>query len=148
MTQDSCLVTRDTSGISSRLGREKCMLLGVKQETKCPFLVAAVILGFLPIFSKSQALSPFEALNPVLLSNCQRNVRPPIQMRLGPRAFSGVSTGDSDIPSSCEMKDKPAFKQLQGNPAFFRVRASRCPLHLRHKTQVPSPYLLLREAST
>ena len=33
-------------------------------------------------------------------------------------ALSRVSTGDSDIPSSCEMKDKPAFKALQGKPAF------------------------------
>ena len=49
-----------------------------------------------------------------------------------------VSTGDSGIPSSCEMQDEPAFKPLQGNPAFFRVRASQCPFHLRHQTQVPS----------
>ena len=34
-------------------------------------------------------------------------------------AFSRVSTGDSVIPSSCEMKYEPAFKPLQGNPAFF-----------------------------
>ena len=49
-----------------------------------------------------------------------------------------VSTGDSDIPSSCEMKDEPAFKPLQGNPAFFQVGTSRCPFHLRHQTQDPS----------
>ena len=40
-------------------------------------------------------------------------------------AFSRVSTGDSVIPASCEMKYEPAFKALQGNPAFFCVRASR-----------------------
>ena len=34
-------------------------------------------------------------------------------------AFSRVSTGDSVKPSSCEMKYEPAFKPLQGNPAFF-----------------------------
>ena len=50
-------------------------------------------------------------------------------------AFSRVSTGDSDIPSSCEMKDEAAFKALQGKPAFFCVRASRGPLYLRQKTQ-------------
>ena len=33
--------------------------------------------------------------------------------------YSRVSTRDSDIPSSCEMKDEPAFKALQGNPAYF-----------------------------
>ena len=53
-------------------------------------------------------------------------------------AFSRVSTGNSDIPSSWEMKDKPAFKSLQGNLASFRVRASRCPFHLRQQTQGPS----------
>ena len=54
-------------------------------------------------------------------------------------AFSKVSTGESDIPSSCEMKDEPAFKALQGKPAFFGVRASRGPLYLRQKTQRRSP---------
>ena len=42
-----------------------------------------------------------------------------VQMRQRPTAFSRVSTGDSDIPSSCEMKDEPEFKPLHGNPAFF-----------------------------
>ena len=59
-------------------------------------------------------------------------------MRRGLTAFSSVSAGDSDILSSCEMKDKPAFKQLEGNLAFLRVRASRCPFHLRQQTQCPS----------
>ena len=62
----------------------------------------------------------------------------PVQMRRRPRAFSRVSTGDSVIPSSCEMNDESAFKPLQGNLAFFRVRASQGPFHLRQKTQGPS----------
>ena len=53
-------------------------------------------------------------------------------------AFSRVCTGDSDMPSSCEMKDEPEIKPLQGNRAFFLVRASRGPFHLRQKTQGPS----------
>ena len=53
-------------------------------------------------------------------------------------AFSRVSTGDSDMPSSCEMKDEPEFKPLQGNRAYFLVRASRGPFQLRQKTQGPS----------
>ena len=53
-------------------------------------------------------------------------------------AFSRVSTGDSVIPSSREMKYEPSFKPLHGNPAFFSVRASRGPFHLRQKTQSPS----------
>ena len=49
-------------------------------------------------------------------------------------AFPRVSTEDSDLPISCDIKDEPAFKSLQGNPAFFRIRASRCPFHLRQQT--------------
>ena len=50
-------------------------------------------------------------------------------------ALSRVSTGDSGMPSSCEMKDEPAFKALPGKPGFFIVRASRGPLYLRQKTE-------------
>ena len=114
------------------------MLLEVRQETKAHFLVGTVILGFLSIFKKSQASSPFEALNSVCLSRCQRDVISPVQMRRRPTAFSRVSTGDSDIPSSCEMKDEPEFKPLQGNSAFFCVRVSRGPFHLRQETHSPS----------
>ena len=64
-----------------------------------------------------------------------RDVRPCVLMTRGPRAFSRDCTEDSDIPLSCEMKDEPAFKQLQGNPIFFRVRTSQYPLHMRQKTQ-------------
>ena len=95
------------------------MLLEVRQETKAHFLVGTVILGFLSIFKKSQASSPLEALNPVCLSRYQSYVFPPIQMRRKTTAFSRVSTGVSDIPSSCEIKHEPEFKPLQGNPAFF-----------------------------
>ena len=114
------------------------MFLEVSRETEGHFLVGTVILGVLSIFKKSQASSPFEALNSTHLSRCQRDVIPPVQMRRNPRSFSRVSTWDSDIPSSCEMKDEPAFKPLQGNPAFFRVGASRGPFLLRQKTQGPS----------
>ena len=31
------------------------------------------------------------------------------------------------------MKDEPTFKSLQGNPAFFLVRAFPAPLYLRKK---------------
>ena len=114
------------------------MFLEVTRETKGPFQVATVILGYLSIFKKSQASSHFEALNSACLRWCQKDVRSPVQMRREPRAFYRVSTGDSEIPSSREMKDKPAFKPLQGNPAFFRVRASRCPFDLRQQTQGPT----------
>ena len=78
---------------------------------------------------------PLEALNSAHLSKSKMDVRLSVQKRWRTMAFSRVSTGDSDIPSSCEMKDEPAFNALQGNPAFFSVRASRGPLYLRQKTQ-------------
>ena len=94
-------------------------LLEVSREAKRPLLDGTVILVFLSIFTKSQASSPFESLNSAHLSKSQMDVRPSVQKRLRTTAFSRVSTGDSVIPSSCEMKDEPAFKPLQGNPAFF-----------------------------
>ena len=63
------------------------------------------------------------------------DVRPSVQKRLRTVVFSRVSTGDSDILSSCEMKDEPEFKALQGKLAFFWVRESRGPIYLRQKTQ-------------
>ena len=54
------------------------------------------------------------------------------------KAFARCFTGDSDILSSCDMKDDPAFKPEQVNLNFFRVRTSRCPFHLRQHTQVSS----------
>ena len=91
----------------------------MRQETEVHFLVGTVILGLLSIFKKSQASSPCEALNSVCLSKVQTDVRPLVRMRQKPMAFSMVSTEDSDMPSSCEMKDEPEFKPLQGNRAFF-----------------------------
>ena len=81
----------------------------MRQETKVHFLVGTVILGFLSIFKKSQASSPYEALNSVGLSRVQRDVIPPVQMRRIPMAFSRVYKGNSDMPSFCEMKDEPEF---------------------------------------
>ena len=91
----------------------------MRREAKRSLLVGTVILVFLSISTKSQASSPFEAMNSAHLSMCQKDVRPSVQKRSRSMAFSRVSTGDSVIPSSCEMKYDPAFKPLQGNPAFF-----------------------------
>ena len=101
------------------LGRKIQTLLEVSCEAKRPLLVSTVILVFLSFFTKGQASSPGEAMNSAQLSMCQKDVRPSVQKRWRNMAFSRVSTGDSDIPSSCEMKDEPAFKELRGNPAFF-----------------------------
>ena len=101
------------------LGRKIHTLLEVSLEAKRPLLIGTVILVFLSIFTKSLASSPFEALNSKHLSKSQVDVRPSVQKMLRTMAFSRVSTGDSDIRSSCEMKDEPEFKALQGKPAFF-----------------------------
>ena len=63
---------------------------------------------------------------------------PPVKMMLGPKSFSRDCTEDSDIVLSCEMKNEVAFKPLQGNPTFFRVRESRYPLNVRQQIQGPS----------
>ena len=132
--QDSCLVVSDNSGFSSRLFRAIGMPIDVRREAQCPFPVPTGLLGFLSIYKRSQASSPFEALNSSSRSSCQKDVRPPVEIKQGSRAFSTVSTVDSVIPSSCEMIDEPAFKSLLGYTAIFRVRESRCPLHLTQQT--------------
>ena len=91
----------------------------MKQEREFHFLVGTLMLGFLSIFKKSQASSPYEALNCVCFSRGEKDVRPSVEMRQAPTAFSSVSTRDSAMPSSYEMKDEPEFKPLQGNQAFF-----------------------------
>ena len=119
-------------------------------ETDGHLQVGTVIFGYLTIFKKCQASSTFKALYSVSLLRCQSDVRAIVQMRWRTRAFSRVSTGHSDILSSCDMKIEAAFMPLQGNPAFFQVRESRGPFHLKHKTQghthihIPEGILLLR----
>ena len=84
-----------------------------------PLLVGRVILVFLSIFTKSQASSPFEAMNSVHLSMWQKDVRPSVQKRWRTMAFSRVSSGDLVIPSSCEMKYESAFNQCrETRPSF------------------------------
>ena len=89
-------------------------------------------------FQEESSLISFGSLELHEPLEVSRDVRPPVQMRRGTRVSSRISTQDSDIPSSCQMKDEPAFKPLQGNPTIFRVRESQYPLHLRQKTQGPS----------
>ena len=79
----------------------------MRQEIEFHYLFGTVILGLLSIFKKSQASSPYEALNSVCLSRVERDVRPPVQIRWKPMAFSMLCTGDLDMPSSCEIKDEP-----------------------------------------
>ena len=82
------------------LGRKIQMLPDVSREAKRPLLVGTVIFVFVSIFMKSQASSPFEALNSAHLSKSQMDVRPSVQKTLRTIAFTRVSPGDSHIPSS------------------------------------------------
>ena len=84
------------------------MLLEVRIDTDDHFLFDTVILGFLTIFKNWQASTKFEAVKSTWLSSCQRDMRPLFEMKWRPRAFSSVSTGDSDILSSCDMNDEHA----------------------------------------
>ena len=59
-SQDSCLVTTDTSRSKTSLERIIQMLFEVRWETTRLFLVLRKILGFLSIFKKSQASSPLK----------------------------------------------------------------------------------------
>ena len=59
-----------------------------------PLLVGTVIFVFLSIFTKSQATSPFEALNSAHVSKSQMDMRPSVQKTLRTMAFSMVPTGD------------------------------------------------------
>ena len=100
-------------GFSLTHARPIGMPLEMKPETQGPFPVATWKLGFPSIFKRSQLSAPFEAFHSACLSSCQRDVRPPVDMRQGTKTFPKVSTGYSDVPSSCEMKDEPAFKSVQ-----------------------------------
>ena len=68
----------DISGVYTAFGRTIQTLLEVRQETEVHFQVGTVIMAFLSIFKKSQASSPYEALNSVCPSRDQRDVRPPV----------------------------------------------------------------------
>ena len=89
-------------------------------------------------FQEESSLISFGSLELHEHLEVSRDVRPPVQVTQGTRVSSRISTQDSDMPSSCHMKDEPAFKSLQGNPTLFLVRESQYPLHLRQKTQGPS----------
>ena len=46
------------------------------------------------------------------------DMRPPVEM-IWDIGFSLGTAQNIDIPLSCEMKQEPEFKPMQGNPAFF-----------------------------
>ena len=100
-------------------------------------------------FQKESDIVTFWSIEFRVPLQVSKDVIHPVQMRRRLTAFSRLSTRDSDIPSSCEMKDEHEFKPLQGNPAFFWVRASLAVHSTRdRKHRVPLTSLLLRENSS
>ena len=95
-------------------------------------------LGIPINFQEQSSLVSFGSLELREPLEVSRDVRPPVQMTRGTRVSSRISTQDLDIPSSCHMKDEPAFKPLQGNLTLFLVRESRYPLNLMQQNQGPS----------
>ena len=55
-------------------------------------------------FQKESGLVTFRSIEHHEPHEVSIDVRPPVQIRQGTMVFSRVSTGDSDIPSSCVMK--------------------------------------------
>ena len=57
-------------------------------------------------------------------------------------AFSRVSTGDTVIRSSCEVKYGPAFKPLQGNrPSFESGHLGVIPLEAENTESLSHTYI-------
>ena len=108
-SQDTCLGMRDNSGMKTSRGRSIRTLLEVKWEFRSHFLFDTVILAFLTMLKNCQASWTFQAVNSTWLFSCQRHIRPLFEMKWRPRAFCRVSTGDSDILSSCDMNDEHAW---------------------------------------
>ena len=99
-------------------------------------------------FEEESSLISFWSLELHETIEVSRNVRPPVQMTWRTTVSYRISTEDSDIPSSCDMKHEPKFKPLQVNPAFFWVRPLVVHSTWNRKHRVPLSYLLLRENST
>ena len=81
---------------------------------------------------------PFRSIELHVPLEVSKGCEASFEVRQGRNASSSVSTGNSLIPSSCDVKHEPAFKPLQGNPGFFPDRASRSPFHLGQQTPGPS----------
>ena len=130
------------------LGRKIHTLLEVIRALKLLLLVGTVIFVFLSMFTKSQALAPFEALNSAHLSKSQMDVRPYVQK-------SWVRW--------------PSLGSPQGIPTSLLLVRWKMSLHLRHcreswpsfesghvgvhynwgrKLRVALPYLFLRKGSS
>ena len=60
--------------------------------------------------------------------------------RRTPTAFSSISTGDSDMPSSCEREDEPEFKPLQESLLLSQGLLGSIPLETVNTASLSHPY--------
>ena len=130
------------------LGRKIQMFLEVSWEAKRPLLVGTVILVFLSIFTKSQASSPFVALNSAHLSNSQMDVRPSVQKMLRILAFSRVSPGFQTSLHLVRWKMSLHLRHCrESRPSF---ESGHLVVHYTwdRKHRVALTYLFLREGSS
>ena len=117
----------------------------MSRVAKLPLLVGTVILVFLSIFTNSQESSPFEALNSAQLSKFQMDVRPSVQKTLRTMAFSRVSTGDSDIPSSLRWKMSLHLRHCRESRPSFESGHLGVHYTWGRKHRVALTYIFLRE---
>ena len=110
----------------------------MRQETKAHFLFGTVILGFLYILKKSQASSPLKYWIPrssrvikVMWFPLSRRGR---ELWLSLGSPQGIQTSLHLVRWNTSLN----LRNCQGNTAFFWVRVSRGPFHLRQETQGPS----------
>ena len=136
-----------TSGIQTMLSRTIRTHLQVKQETKVHFLVGTMILGFLPIFKKSKASSPFEALNSVCLSSCQSDMIPPVQMRRKPMVSLGSPQGIQTSLHLVTWNTSLNLSHCRDIWPSFESGLSQY-ISLETESRDPLSYMLLRENST
>ena len=111
------------------------------------FLVVTVILGFLSIFKKCQASSPFEALNSALLSRFQRDVRPLSKWGGDLRLSIGSPLGIQSSLHLVRWKTSLHWRHWREiRPSFESGHLGvHCTWGRIHR--VPLTYLLLRENS-
>ena len=76
-------------------------------------------------FQEESSLVSFSSLELHEPLEVSRDVRPPVQMRRGSRVSSRISTGDSDIPSSCDMKHDPNLSHCREIWPSFESGLSR-----------------------
>ena len=120
----------------------------MRSDTEDHFLFDTVILGYLTIFKNCQASSTFEAVNSTWPLSCQRDARPLFELRWRYTAFCRVSTGDSDILSSCDMKDEHALRLFREIWPSFKSWHLGVHFTSSIKERVPLTYIFLRENSS